>query len=228
MKIEIEIISKKIKDLREQRKITQEELAKVLGISRQSVISLEQGRCLPSLPLALAFAEVFDVSFDHLFCNKESNNLRKEMNSMSKDLTPWSPFRELNSVHDTIDRLFEEGFPTPSKISNLMPTVNVYEKDDDVIVKADVPGIKEEDLSVEVAEDHLTLRGERKSEEEINEKNLYRQEVSFGSFVRVIPLPSEVDKNKADAELKDGILTIKLPKIVEEEPKTTKIKVKKV
>jgi len=229
MKIEITQLSRKIKNLREERKITQEELAKELGVSRQSVISLEQGRCLPSLPLALAFAEVFDITLENLFCLEEKINKinHMEVNPMSRDLTGWSPFRELNTVHDTIDRLFEDSFPVAIKTGVMMPTINIYEKDDQVVVEADVPGIKEEDLSIEVAEDHLTIRGERKSEEEIDEKDVYRREVSYGSFVRVIPLPTGVDKDKADAELRDGILKVVLPKAQEEQPKTTKIKVKK-
>jgi len=232
MKIEISLISKRLKNLREQREVTQEELAKNLGVSRQSIISLEQGRCLPSLPLAVSFAEFFELPLEHIFClNKpieleKSNNQGKEA-FMPRDLGPWSPLRDLGSLHDSIDQFFEESFPVMSKVNLPVPTVNVYEKDNAVVVKADLPGIKEEDLSVEVSEDHLVIRGERKSEEEVDEKNYYRRETSFGSFLRTIPLPSEVDKDKVEAELKDGILTISMPKAALPEPKITKIKVKK-
>lgn len=224
MEIQIKFFSQQIRNLREEHNWTQEELAHQLGISRQSVIAFERGRCLPSLPLALSLADIFDLALENIFLPKIEP--RKEIKPMTRDLMPWSPMRELSSLHESIDRLFEENVPNLPSQNNL-PTINVYEKGGKVIVEADVPGVKEEDLSIEVGENHLTLSGERKTTQEIKEKDYYRREASFGSFQRTIPLPTEVDKNKAEAELKDGTLMIILPKKAKTSPKVTKIKVKK-
>ena len=146
---------------------------------------------------------------------------------MAHDLMPWSPMREVSSLHEAIDRLFEESWPTAAPKGISMPTINIYEKQNKVIVEADVPGVKEEDLNIEVGEDSLTLSGERKQEEEIKEKDFHRREVSFGSFTRTVPLPSIVNKDKTEAELKDGRLIITLPKKAKAVQKVTKVKVKK-
>jgi len=231
MEIEIQFFSQQIRNLREARHLTQEELAKELGISRQSVIAFERGRCLPSLPLALNLANVFDLELENIFLPENNQNInktdaRKEVKPMANDLMPFSPMREITHLHNTIDRLFDDAWSSPDKVLSL-PTINVYEKGSQVIVKADVPGVKEEDLSIEVGEDYLMLKGERKTEEEIEEKNFFRKEVSYGSFARTIGLPAEVNENKAEAELKDGMLTVTLPKKAKINPKVTKIKVKK-
>lgn len=219
MKIQIAKISKKIRNLREQKRITQEQLAKELGVSRQSIIAIERGRCLPSLPVALSLAEVFDMALESIF--------RKEVNQMTDDLTPYSPMRQLSNLHETIDHLFEESWPTGAKTRLAVPTVNVYEKAKIVVVEAEVPGVKEEDLSIEVGDDQLIIKGEKKSESEVKEKDYYRRETSYGSFSRTVALPAEVDKNKTTAELKDGVLTVTLPKTAKTMPKVTKVKVTK-
>jgi HSP20 family protein len=219
MEIRITKISKKLRTLREEKQFTQEELAKALGVSRQSIISLEQGRCLPSLPLALGFTEIFEKPMEEIF------DLRKEVNRMATDLTPFSPEREVGSLHEAIDRLFEESWPKVP--TTTFPQLNIYEKEGKVIVEADVPGVAEEDLSIEAGEDSLTLRGQRRSEKEIKEKDYYRKETSFGVFSRTIPLPALVNKDKAEAELKNGTLIISIPKKKEVRPKVTKVKVKK-
>lgn len=224
MEIEISNFSKKIKELREDREYTQEALARELGISRQSIISIEQGRCLPSLPLALEIAQFFNESLENILnCNFTMN--RKEA-IMPKDITPWSPLRELSSLHEAIDDLFEENLPSATKTSIMLPLVNVYDEADKVVVRAEIPGVKEENLSIEVSDDQITIRGEKKAEKEVSEKNYYRKETSFGSFARVIALPSGIDKEKAEADLKDGVLNIYLPKVEQLEKKVTKIKVK--
>ena len=229
MKIEIHYISQNLKNLREQKQLTQEELAKHLGVSRQSIIALEQGKCLPSLPLAFGFSEIFNMPFEKIFCH-EINQMREEVNRvMANDLSPWSPEHDISSLHETIDRLFatnEENWPTSSKTS-LMPQVNVLEDGKNIVVSADLPGIREEDITVEVGDEMITISGERKNESEIHEKNYYRKEINLGNFSRTIPLPSLVNKDKAEAELKNGILKITLTKKAKALPKITKIKIKK-
>lgn len=225
MKIEIHKVSKKLKNLREEKNLTQEELAKTLGISRQSIISLEQGKCLPSLPLAVSFAETFQIPFERLFC-ESVNNMREEVNNiMANDITPWSPMREASHLHEAIDRLFEEN--TIGVPSIQMPQINVVMKEKNVIVTADLPGINEEDISIEVGDEAITIKGERKAESEDGGKDYYRREMSYGVFSRTISLPSIVNKDKAVAELKNGVLKVVIPKKAETEPKVTKLKIKK-
>lgn len=232
MKIQTNKVSKKLKNLREGKKLTQEELAHSLGVSRQSIIALEGGKCLPSLPLAIAFTDLFETSFEGIFCDVENINhhFRMEVEkAMSNDLSSWSPMREAGHLHEAIDRLFEStGENWPKVQMSATPSINVYEKGKSIIVEADVPGIKEEDLSIEVGEDTLSIAGSRKSTSEIKEENYYRQEASFGEFTRTVQLPVIVDKEKAQAELKDGQLTITLAKKGAVAPKVTKIKVKKI
>jgi len=219
MEIRITRISKKLKNLREERNFTQEELAKALGVSRQSVISLERGKCLPSLPLAFGFRHVFGLPLEEIF------DLNEEVNKMTQDLSPFSPMREVSSLHDAIDKLFDENISKGG--TSIFPVINVYEKETEVVVEAEVPGISEEDLTIEAGDDTITLSGARKSEKEVQEENYFRKETNFGSFSRTINLPSSINKEKAEAELKNGILTVTIPKQKKIKPKVTKIKVKK-
>lgn len=229
MEIQIEFFSRQIKNMREAKSLTQEELAHVLGVSRQSIISLERGKCLPSLPLAISLADAFDLTLEHFIQPEAENKInepRKEVRIMSQDLTPFSPMSDLVSLHESLDKLFEESSSLP-KNNLVLPVINVYEKDNQIILEAEVPGIKEEDLSIEVSEDHLVISGEKKMENEVQEKDYYRIETSFGTFSRTISLPAEIDQEKTEAELKNGILRIVLPKVALVQPKMTKIQVKK-
>lgn len=232
MKIQGLKISKKLKNLREQKKLTQEELAKHLGVTRQSIIALEQGRCLPSLPLAINFSEIFELPFEQIFCEFEhiNHNFGEEVRHiMANDITPWSPIQQTSQLHEAIDRLFSTSTENLSSEKVLLtPAINAYEKGDNIIVEVDVPGIKEENLSIEVGDETLTITGERKSELAVDQEDYYRQETFFGQFSRSITLPAIINKDKTSAELKDGQLIITLPKKSEIPPKVTKVKVKKV
>ncbi len=96
-----------------------------------------------------------------------------------------------------------------------IPPVDVYEKPDKYIVKAEMPGVREKDLDISVSEDVLTLKGERRYESDEEEKDLYRRERAYGDFKRNVNLPSDVDEDKVEATLKDGVLEIVLPKTEE-------------
>ena len=224
MQIQIIKFSKTLKKIREEKEFTQEELAEKLGISRQSVISLEQGRCLPSLPLAFSFSHFFDLPLEKIFFDSDEQEER-EANKMTYDLMPNHPMAEVSSLHEAIDRVFSETQEV-AKIPSL-PRVNVYEKDGKIIVEVDVPGIKEENLNIEVSDDSVTICGVRKTDEKTTGKDFYRHEVNYGSFSRTVSLPNLIDKEKAEAELKNGVLTISLVKYAEIAPKVTKIKIKK-
>ena len=94
-----------------------------------------------------------------------------------------------------------------------MPSVDVIDRDDEVVVRAAVPGYKKEEIEVSVSDSTLTIKGETKSEEKEQKGDYYRSEISRGSFLRTISLPAEVDDAKAKAEMKDGMLELKLPKL---------------
>lgn len=228
MRIHIIKISQKLRTLREERHFTQEELAKELGVSRQSIISLERGKCLPSLPVALRFSEIFQKSFDEIFDVNFGFPQRKEIDkTMSQDLSPFSPMREVSSLHEAIDKLFDDSMPKNISQNINIPSVNIYEKEKTIVIEAEVPALQEEDLTVEVGEDSITLSGERKTDQEIKEDDFYKKEMNYGSFLRTVTLPALVNKDKAEAELKNGILTVKIPKLEKVTPKVTKIKINK-
>jgi len=105
------------------------------------------------------------------------------------------------------------------------PAVDVYETKDDIVVKAELPGVKPEDVEVSIVGDTLTLKGERRKEAEVREEGYYRIERSYGAFQRSLTLPSVVNAEKVKATYKDGLLEIKLPKKEEAKPKTVKVEV---
>ena len=103
----------------------------------------------------------------------------------------------------------------------------MFEKEGKFVVKAELPGIKEEDVDVSVADDILTIKGEKKTENELKEEDYYCCERSYGSFFRSIGLPSNVDAKKIEANYEDGVLEVSLPKVVEAKPKKIQISTKK-
>jgi HSP20 family protein len=143
-------------------------------------------------------------------------------------ISPWRPFRELEEWERRFDDLF--GRPLwrlPVEERGWMPAVDVFEKEDRFVVKAELPGMKEEDIDVSVVGDTLSIRGEKKTETEIKEEDYYRCERSYGSFYRSIPLPSNVDANKIEASFEDGVLEVALPKSAKIKPKKIAVSAKK-
>jgi HSP20 family protein len=142
-------------------------------------------------------------------------------------LIRWDPFAEFGSLRRAMDRLFEDYAPTRvvrGEGSELTFPVDLSESEGEVILKAVLPGIKPEDVELTVNEGVLTIRGEAKSETTEEKENFYRREIRYGSFARSLPLPSRVKQEEAEAEFKDGILTVHLPKAEEARPKSIKIK----
>lgn len=143
-------------------------------------------------------------------------------------ITPWRPFRELEEWERRFDDLF--GRPLwrlPVEERGWMPAVDVFEKEDRFVVKAELPGMKEEDIDVSVVGDTLSIKGEKKTEAEIKDEDYYRCERSYGSFYRSIPIPSNVDANKIEASFEDGILEVALPKSAKVKPKKIAVSAKK-
>jgi HSP20 family protein len=221
-----------LKSHREKAELTQGELAKRLGVSRQSVISLEGGKCVPSVVLALKISRFFGTPVEFIFQPFDDEDEKNNINGgdMSKDILPWSPWREMSSLRETIDRLFDEPNSAPSRVEGqfFRPTVGIRETDKQLVIEADIPGVKEGEVDVEIEDDKVTIRGERKYKDEVKRDQYYHLETSYGSFSRVIGLPSYVDSEKSEAEIKDGILTITIPKVEQRKPKKITVKSKKI
>jgi HSP20 family protein len=133
----------------------------------------------------------------------------------------------LSQLRDEVTRLFDSPFTTLTQGFNTWaPAVDLYEDKDNVIVKAEVPGMKKEDIDVSLHEGTLTISGERKLEEEKTEGETYRSERFYGRFQRSVLLPTAVLADKVNAAYKDGILTITLPKSEEAKPKQIEVSVK--
>ena len=104
------------------------------------------------------------------------------------------------------------------------PIVDVFEEKDDIVVKAELPGMEKDNIEVNLADHRLTIKGEKKKEDEVKEEDYYRAERSYGSFLRTLDLPKDVRADKVKASFKNGILEIRMPKT--EEAKTKEVKVK--
>jgi len=147
------------------------------------------------------------------------------------NIVRWEPFRDLISLREAMDRLFEESFIRP-RTGLLAPlgaeilAVDMYETDQDVVVKSSVPGVKPEDLDITITGDTLTIKGETKTEEKVERANYIRQERRYGAFSRSLTLPTTIVAEKAKAEFENGVLTLTLPKAEEVKPKTIKVKAK--
>ena len=225
-----------IREIRRERKLSQEDLADALGISRQSIIALEQGRSMPSLPLAVSMCKYFNTAFEDIFeFEKEIDEVfnnsniiiepagsRKEREMLT--IEPWRPAREAMSLRDAMDRLFEDSVITPGKLAP-MPKIDIRETKDSIVVKAELPGISEDDVSIEIKDNVMTITGEKKEETEDKAEGYFYKESHTGSFTRSFHLPADVVATKADAEMKHGVLTITVPKV--EEKKAQKIQIKK-
>ena len=146
-------------------------------------------------------------------------------------LIRWQPFNDLISLRDAMDRLFEESFirpssqlPGPLGVGDV--ALDIYETQDDVVVKTTVPGVKSEDLDITIAGDTLSIRGETKIEEEVKLESYIRQERRYGAFSRSVELPSGLDTDNAEATFENGVLTLRVPKLEEVKPKTVRVEAK--
>ena len=143
----------------------------------------------------------------------------------------WEPFRELLSTQDRFNQLFNQTFSQAFGEGNELgnrtwaPAVDVYEDDQHLVIKAELPGLDPKDVEVRVENHTLFLTGERKFEKETKEGNYHRVERSYGSFSRSFTLPNSVSSENAQAEYKDGVLKLTLAKREEAKPKTIKIEV---
>ena len=137
-------------------------------------------------------------------------------------LMTWDPFRALRRREDPFEDFFRDAFARETT-DLLEPPIEVAESEQDIAVKVLVPGVEKDQIQITVDEDVLTVRGEVRKEREEKKKNYYRQEIRYGAFQRAVRLPAEVEGGKATADLKNGTLTITLPK--SKQPKAQQIKV---
>ena len=146
-------------------------------------------------------------------------------------ITRFDPFRDLAVLQDRMNRLFSDSAPGRDREEallnrgNWLPAVDIYEIEGALVLKAELPDVDRENIDVNVENSTLTLRGERKADQEIKQEAFHRIERSYGSFVRQFSLPSTVDPAKITADYKNGVLTVTLPVREEAMPRSVKINV---
>lgn len=147
----------------------------------------------------------------------------------------WEPFRDLLSLQERMNRMFNEQYRGAGHASDdewalggsWAPAVDIYEQGNDIVLKAELPGVDPKDVDIRLENNVLTLRGQRKFENEVKRESYHRVERSYGSFSRSFTLPSVVDQGSIKAEVKDGILKVVLPKREEAKPKQIEVNVAK-
>ena len=155
--------------------------------------------------------------------------MAKEVKKAEKErsaLMPWRAERDIEQMFENFlgrRRLF---WPWQAKdIEINTPSVDLYEEKDDIVVKAELPGLDKDNIEVNLSDNRLTIKGEKKQEQEVKKENYYRSERSYGSFIRTLDLPREVQTDKVKAAFKNGVLEIRLPKTEEAKKKETKVKI---
>jgi HSP20 family protein len=142
-------------------------------------------------------------------------------------ITRWDPFHTLSGLQEQVNRLFEtsQGRADNSALTTWVPAVDIYETENELVLKADLPDMNEKDLDIRVENNMLTIRGERKFEQQVKEENYLRVERAYGTFSRSFSLPNTVNTEAIKAEYNHGVLTVQLPKRAEAKPKQVKVNV---
>ena len=146
-------------------------------------------------------------------------------------IVKWDPWATLPILQSRINRIFEEAFPAHASamegevsLCDWQPTVDTYEEDDIIVINAELPGVNKDDVSIDIKDNVLSIKGVRNFEQKVKEENYYRRERCYGKFHRAFTLPDAVDPNKIEASYKDGVLKIKIPKAEESSSKKIEIK----
>jgi len=146
-------------------------------------------------------------------------------------MTRFDPFRDLAVLQDRMNRMFNDSYGDRRQEDHMLnrgtwtPAVDIYEAEGHVVLKAELPDMRREDIDLSVENHTLTIRGERKLDNEIKQENFHRVERAYGSFVRTFSLPTTVDTGRIGAEYKNGVLTVKLPLREEAKPRTINVDV---
>ena len=136
-------------------------------------------------------------------------------------LVRWDPMRELLNMHARLAAVPEHG---DDSYGSWAPPVDIFEKGDDLVIRAEIPGVNKDDIDINVEYNTLSIRGERKREEEYDKDRAYKTERVFGSFVRTFRLPRTVDSSRISADYTNGVLELHLPKADEAKPRRIEIK----
>jgi HSP20 family protein len=146
-------------------------------------------------------------------------------------VTRWDPFRELEELSERLNRVFgrlpvrRDNSKEALTVADWVPAVDISESEGEYLIKAELPGVKKEDIKVTLQEGVLTIQGERKQEKEEKGKKYHRIERSYGTFMRSFTLPDSADDSKVSAEFKDGLLYLHVPKSEKAKPKAIEVKV---
>ena len=142
-------------------------------------------------------------------------------------LVRWDPARELDSLQSDVSRVFDAFFGTRAGNGaarrRWVPAIDLVEEDEHLVLRADLPGLSEEDVNVEVKDGVLTVSGERRAEEKTEEKGYHRIERSYGSFSRSLSIPEGIDPEQVSAEFDNGVLEVRIPKPEERKPHRVQI-----
>jgi HSP20 family protein len=145
------------------------------------------------------------------------------------NIVRWEPFREMISLRQAMDRLFEDSFVHLPRLSGdgagEFP-IDMYQSKDDLVVKAALPGIKPEEVDITITDNTLTIKGEHKEEQETKEDDYLYRERYYGAFSRLVAIPVKVKGEKAEATFEEGVLTVTMPKANEIKPRQVKVKPK--
>lgn len=145
------------------------------------------------------------------------------------DLIKWEPFPEFVSLRQAMDRMLEDSFVLPARLDGVLGRspalpVDVYQTPNEMVIKADLPGAKPEEVEVSITGDTLTIKGESKDETEVKRDGYFLKERRFGSFSRSLTLPPGLNSDSVEAKFENGVLTLTVPKAEEVKPKQIKIK----
>ena len=140
-------------------------------------------------------------------------------------LIRWQPFHEMEALQRDMNRMFEAMASDNNSMKSFMPPAEMEQTEDAVYLRIEVPGMKAEDLDVQVTREAVMINGERKSESKSRSNGMTRSEFRYGSFSRTIPLPIPVDNDRVRGDYQDGILTLELPKLQEQKSKVTKVSI---
>ena len=207
-----EDIKNRLKELRGEINLTQQELADKLGISRQSLIALEKGRYRPSFPLMILLEDFFKEPIREIFGG------RKDKHKIGGMMGEHLPFQRLSQ---DLDQSFGRGLGVG------FPKINLYTKSRKMIVEVETPGISEKDLEVDLTENTISISGRKEEQQQVKKEDYYYQESSYGSFSRTVNLPVKVDSTKAKAEMEGGRLVIAIPLAQDRKGEVSRLKIKK-
>jgi HSP20 family protein len=138
----------------------------------------------------------------------------------------YNPFAELEAIREQFNKVLNSATADVKNDIAFIPVVNTREGDDAYYIEVELPGVKKEDISIDVNEDVLTISGERKIKDEQKDENFYKVESAYGKFERSFNLPEDVDTDKIEAKTENGVLEIKIPKVQKVEKKPKKIEIK--